>query len=196
MANGVVKRANVLDEAAINEVLGYIDDHSAQPLRDRLMLILTCRLGLRAQEVAKVYVEDILDARGRLKDSLFVSKRGAKYGKERTLPMRDDVKVALQAYLNEYKQITSGPLFFNQYGEPLESTAVQKQLKRLYGFVGLRGCSSHSGRRTFGTRAARAVTKMGGTLKDVMRLMGHASIETTEIYVEFTPIERELVAMI
>jgi integrase/recombinase XerD len=55
--------------------------------------------------------------------------------------------------------------------------------RTIYDELGLEGCSSHSGRRTFITRAARSVHKVGGSLKDVQELAGHSSLTTTEAYI-------------
>lgn len=54
----------------------------------------------------------------------------------------------------------------------------------LYAEAGLEGCSSHSGRRTFITNAARLVAKVGGCLRDVQELAGHSALTTTERYIE------------
>ena len=59
------------------------------------------------------------------------------------------------------------------------------------------GCSSHSGRRTFITRAARKVCEVGGSVRDVQQFAGHASLQTTQRYIEGdTEAKRKLVQLI
>ena len=53
------------------------------------------------------------------------------------------------------------------------------------------------GRRTFITRAARLVHKVGGSLRDVQLLAGHRSIQTTQRYIDGdSDAQRKLVSMI
>ena len=53
-----------------------------------------------------------------------------------------------------------------------------------YRDLGMYGCSSHSGRRTFITNAARKISTVGGSLQDVQALAGHASLAVTQRYIE------------
>ena len=51
----------------------------------------------------------------------------------------------------------------------------------------LDGCSSHPGRQTFMTRAARKVSQSGGSLRDVQKLAGHTSLAMTQRYIARAP---------
>jgi integrase len=53
-----------------------------------------------------------------------------------------------------------------------------------YADVDLIGCSSHYGRRTFITNAARKISSVGGSLRDVQALAGHSSLAVTQRYIE------------
>jgi integrase len=68
---------------------------------------------------------------------------------------------------------------------------------RAFKNIGLKGYSSHSGRRTFVTRAARAAHRAGGSLRDVQLLAGHRSIQTTQRYIDGdSDAQRKLVGMV
>ncbi len=59
--------------------------------------------------------------------------------------------------------------------------------QRWYRHLGFVGCSSHSGRRTFITNAARKISAVGGSLRDVQELAGHSNLRTTQRYIDVNP---------
>ncbi|WP_259238791.1 tyrosine-type recombinase/integrase [Bradyrhizobium elkanii] len=62
--------------------------------------------------------------------------------------------------------------------------AIVNMFQRWYRHLGFVGCSSHSGRRTFITNAARKISTVGGSLRDVQVLAGHTNLRTTQRYIE------------
>jgi len=89
------------------------------------------------------------------------------------------------------------PVVASERGGPLTASSVTQWFFPLYRDVGMTGWSSHSGRRTFITRAARKVSEVGGSVRDVQQLAGHASLQTTQRYLEGdTDAKRKLVQLI
>ena len=85
----------------------------------------------------------------------------------------------------------------SERGGGLRPSTVVSWFREHYAAIGLKGCSSHSGRRTFITKAARLVYKVGGSLRDVQQLAGHASLNTTQLYIEGNTVAKQrLVALI
>jgi integrase len=75
--------------------------------------------------------------------------------------------------------------------------SVQYVFRSWFTTLGFNGASSHSGRRTFITRAARKVSKVGGSIRDVQLLAGHSSIGTTQAYIDGDPeAQRKLIALL
>ena len=86
------------------------------------------------------------------------------------------------------------PILFSERGGGLSPATVRLWFHRLYTSLKMDGCSSHSGRRTFITRAARRVSQVGGSLRDVQELAGHTSLAMTQRYIEGdTEAKRKLV---
>ena len=64
------------------------------------------------------------------------------------------------------------------------SPAIALWFARLYGALGFDGASSHSGRRTFITKAAKKIIEAGGSLRDIQELAGHSGLATTQRYIQ------------
>ena len=69
-------------------------------------------------------------------------------------------------------------------GEDTTAQVIVNSFAEWYRKLGFVGCSSHSGRRSFITQAARKASLVGGSLRDVQALAGHASLTTTSRYIE------------
>ena len=111
------------------------------------------------------------------------------------IPVHPDLRHALAAYRS--LSTGSGPVIRSERGGPMTPLSIVVWFNRAFRNIGLHGCSSHSGRRTFITRAARLVHRVGGSLRDVQLLAGHRSIQTTQRYIDGdTDAQRKLVAMI
>jgi len=79
----------------------------------------------------------------------------------------------------------------------LRPGSVVNWFAALFRELGLEGCPSHSGRRTFITNAARRVHRVGGSLRDVQELAGHRSIQVTQGYIDGdTAVKRRLVRLL
>ena len=79
----------------------------------------------------------------------------------------------------------------------MSAESITVWFHRLYRGLGMDGCSSHSGRRTFVTKAARKIVEAGGSLRDVQQLAGHRSLQTTQGYIDENPqAKRRVVEMI
>ncbi|MBS7706261.1 site-specific integrase [Chelatococcus asaccharovorans] len=93
--------------------------------------------------------------------------------------------------------ILYGPVIISRRGGALRPNSVVNFFVSLYRELGLVGCSSHSGRRSFITQAARNLHRAGCSLRDVQVLAGHRSIETTQRYIDGdTDAQRKLVALL
>ena len=71
-----------------------------------------------------------------------------------------------------------------QRGQGTTAQVIVNSFAEWYRKLGFVGCSSHRGRRSFITQAARKASLVGGSLRDVQALAGHASLTTTSRYIE------------
>lgn len=160
-----------------------------------MIVLLAAKAGLRAGEIARLTWDMVLDPTGDIGSVIELRDTAAKNGSGRLIPVHPDLHEALAAYRR--LSTSNGPIIRSERGGPMTPLSIVVWFNRAFRNIGLHGCSSHSGRRTFITRAARLVHRAGGSLRDVQLLAGHRSIQTTQRYIDGdTDVQRKLVAMI
>ena len=118
-------------------------------------------------------------------------------GSARRIPLHAELKKALKRYHKELGQPRMGAVLRSQRGQRLTAASVVNWFGSTYRELGLIGCSSHSGRRTFITTSARVLAKTGGSLRDIQELAGHRALTTTERYIEGDRVaQRRLISLI
>ena len=164
-------------------------------VRDRAMLLLSLKAGLRAAEIAQLTWPMVLRPDGRLGDHIALADRIAKKGSGRTIPLHPSLRVVLETLRRQTGG--QGCVIQSERGGGLRPSTVVSWFREHYAAIGLKGLSSHSGRRTFITKAARLVYRVGGSLRDVQQLAGHRSLDHLMTYVDGdTVAKRRLVALI
>ena len=156
------KQAKVLTDGQLQAALRAART-TRYPERDRVMLLLSAKAGMRAAQIA-------------LADSI------AKKGSGRVIPLHPSLGQAL-AKLSR-KTGREGHVIKSERGERLSAGSVVNWFRAFYAKLGLEGCSSHSGRRTFITLAARRVARAGGSIRDVQMLAGHRNLRHTQGYID------------
>jgi integrase/recombinase XerD len=184
MAQG--KQAKILTLKQEKAVLQYLKT-TRYSERNRVMFMLSVKAGMRAKEIASLTWSMVTDANGEVSEEVSLPNAASK-GRcgGRTIPLNSRLKEALASLhgSRERKTAPHQPVICSERGGRMSAATVTVWFYRLYNDMGLVGCSSHSGRRTFITRAARRVVEAGGSLRDIQQLAGHANLGTTQRYIE------------
>ncbi len=160
--------------------------------RNITILYFSFGLGLRAKELALLNLGDVFDCvQQKIYDQAFMNSLQVKGESARFLYLTNSkLRKALATYIEETKPKhdfpyhPERPLFLSQKAGRFSPNSIQQLLYHLYQLAGIKGASSHSGRRTFATR----LIEKGVDIKAVSTLMGHRSITMTAKYVEDNPV--------
>jgi site-specific recombinase XerD len=144
-------------------------------LRDRAIVILILRAGLRVEEIVNLKLRDLDLSRQRL------IVRDGKGGKDRRVYLSQDAVFALEAYLRQRANAPCPHLFLVQKGayegRGISVRGVQKRLERYAHLTGVH-VSAHRLRHTFATNLLEG----GADIVTVQELLGHVSVTTTQRY--------------
>jgi len=179
------KQAKTISRTQEVSILRHLET-TRHPERDTAMFLLSMKAGLRAKEIAELTWAMITDAEGQVGDVMALENRASKGKSGRSVPMNSSLRAALKALQGQRgdKAKAEWPVIYSERGKGLSAASVKEWFLRLYATLGMTGCSSHSGRRTFITRAARKVLDVGGSVRDVQQLAGHVSLAATQRYIE------------
>lgn len=194
------KQAKILSDKQQNLTMAHLET-TRYPLRNKIIFLLSFKEGLRAKEISKLAWSMVCNSDGKIADVINLSNNASK-GKYsgRIIPMHKELKALLAEMLaekqnDEYFSLDK-PVIATERGEHTTPQVIVNFFYHLYKTIGFNGCSSHSGRRTFITNAAKHISLVGGTLNDVRLLAGHSSLATTQRYIAYdTEAQRKIVEM-
>lgn len=157
--------------------LEYNDDYIAQ--RNALIILLLYTTGIRRAELASLTRSNIDLAQGTIK----VMGKG---GKERLIPLTEEVSKKMEQFLQKICEIQNNFVFLTLRNRPMSVDDIYRVVRKTLTEAGVQGKRSpHVLRHTFAT----ALLSEQASLRSIQELLGHASISSTQIYTHNT-IER------
>lgn len=167
-----------LQPVEVERLIASCDPASPVGLRNRAILLLLARLGLRAGDIVHLRLQDI-DWKG---GWIHVSGKSRRHTR---LPLAKEVGKALVAYLKDSRPRTVADAFFVCCRAPFHafrspsavSVIVGRALHRAHVARPSRG-AAHLLRHSLAT----SMLRNGASLQEVASVLRHRSIETTQIY--------------
>lgn len=171
--NAVPKPLDEADATAAVDDIGILASEPWIADRDIAVMTLLYGCGLRISEALS-----LTRAQAPSGDSIRVLGKG---GKERMVPVLPVVREAIEAYITScpYPLAADEALFRGARGGPLGARAIQRQMQKLRGLLGLpESATPHAMRHSFATHLLAG----GGDLRSIQELLGHTSLSTTQRY--------------
>lgn len=185
---GLGKQSKTLNKSQIKMVGEYLLSNR-YGLRDQTIFYFSVKCGLRSKEISHLKWWMVMDSDGSVGNYLNLPNSSSKGKSGRVVPLNKDLKKNLEKMLDEHQTTNDfdPQTSFIVRTERSKSTSPQSivnMFQRWYGDLGLVGCSSHSGRRTFITETSKKISSVGGSLRDIQMMVGHSSLQTTQRYIE------------
>jgi integrase/recombinase XerD len=163
-----------LGQADIDRLLAACDGEDR--LRDRAVVLLLARLGMRASEVANLAFDELDWVAGRI-------TLAGKARREERLPLTQEIGDAIIAYIERARpRIATTRLFLTSAApiRPLSRIAVKCIVRRALDRAGIK--SAHRGAHLLRHSAATAMLRNGATLAGVGAVLRHRSLSVTALY--------------
>jgi integrase len=182
---GMGRQAKILNEHQLQALLAWLETRKHAE-RNRLIVLLSFKAGLRAKEIASLKWSMIMNADGEMSNHIYLTNEASKGQSGRVIALNKE----LRKQLIKVKQINGigitdadRSVIRTQRGQGTTPQVIVNSFGEWYRKLGFVGCSSRSGRCSFITQAARKASLVGGSFRDVQALAGHASLATTSRYI-------------
>jgi integrase/recombinase XerD len=172
----------ILDEAEVQTILAQPDLHTAAGYRDRVILEVLYSSAIRRAELAHIQLDDVDTGHG------FLIVREGKNRKDRAVPIGANVCALLDSYIAGVRADWPGAdrdrhLFLNRFGQGMGPNAVWQVVRKYSRAANIdRAVSTHTFRHSCATHMLRA----GAPIRHLQEMLGHASVETTQVYTRLT----------
>lgn len=185
---GLGKQSKILNKSQIEMVSNYLRS-KRNGLRNQTIFLLSVKSGLRSKEISNLKWSEVCGSDGEVSDYINLTNNTSKGKSGRTIPLNKEVKNNLIELLKDQKKfrnfdIGKSTVVRTERSISTSPQSIVNMFQRWYRNLGLVGCSSHSGRRTFVTETSKKISLVGGSLKDIQMMVGHKSLQTTQRYIE------------
>jgi integrase/recombinase XerD len=185
---GINKRSKTLNKSQISMVSNYLFT-TRNGLRNQTIFLLSVKAGLRSKEISELKWSEVLNSAFELDEVISLTNKTSKGNSGRLIPIHKSIKTNLIEMLKEEKKKsnfdpTTQTIIKTERKSSTSSQSIVNMFQTWYKRLGLIGCSSHSGRRTFVTETAKRISLVGGSLKDIQMMVGHSSLQTTQMYID------------
>jgi Phage integrase family len=131
------KQAKILSDDNLEDVLLFAET-SRHPLRNKVIVLLSAKSGLRAGEIAKLTWAMVTDPTGAIGTVLELPDHAAKKGSGRVIPLHEDLRTALTAW--RAASHSAGPVTVSERGGPMTPQSIVVWFAHAYRVIGLTGC--------------------------------------------------------
>jgi site-specific recombinase XerD len=167
-----------LQAEEVERVIASCDLTSPVGKRDRAILLLLARLGLRASDIVQLHLGDI-DWEG-----AWMAVSG-KSRREMQLPLTQEVGQAVVDYLQDGRPQSDSDAVFVRSRAPFRAfanhCAISVIVERAMRRAGVT-CQSRGAAHVLRHSMATSMLRQGASLQDISAILRHRSIETTQIY--------------
>ncbi len=185
---GIGIQSKTLNKTQIQMVRTFLRNQR-NGLRDETIFLLSVKSGLRSKEISLLSWKMISKSDETIDDFINLPNSSSKGNGGRIIPLHKDIKDNLKVMLEEHRKLygfdQNKSFIVRTERTPFTtSQTIVNMFQKWYGKLGLLGCSSHSGRRTFITETSKKISLVGGSLRDIQMMVGHQSLQTTQRYIE------------